>query len=190
MKKGMSSTTSEPIYINGDSLHKWIQTFFAQRVCVLFQNYVRGHCGLLHITQRNFNSSAQQNRFNKSLMQAKINLFFIAFCKVHLGSFGFQTRSRRLFLIPFTYFDGRLSWRSNSIPLFRNKTLQRRERNENTEHPTCHFRFEADVDTIQLRSRMWPKCSIRFIMWNQLLWLSRFPAVINYNLQFFYVLQE
>ena len=51
-----------------------------------------GHCVLLYTTQRNLNSSAQQNRFNtsKSRIQAKIHLFFIAFCKVHLKSFGFK----------------------------------------------------------------------------------------------------
>ena len=42
------------------------------------------------VTQRNLNSSAQQNRFNKSRIQAKIHLFFIAFCKVPLRSFGFK----------------------------------------------------------------------------------------------------
>ena len=92
MNKDMSSTTSEPIYINGATLHKRSQTFFEQIIFFFyfFQNYVGGHCGLLHITQRNLNSSSQQNRFNKSLMQAKIHLFFIAFLWVHLESFGFK----------------------------------------------------------------------------------------------------
>ena len=36
------------------------------------------------------NSSAQQNRFNKSRIQALIQLFFIGFCKVHLGRLGLK----------------------------------------------------------------------------------------------------
>ena len=78
------------IYINGATQHKRSQTFFEQIVCDFFQNYVGEHCGVLYITQRNSNSSTQQNRLNKSRIQAKIHLFFIAFCKVHLRSLGFK----------------------------------------------------------------------------------------------------
>ena len=57
---------------------------------ISFRTMSGKHCGLLYINQRNSNSSAQQNRFNKSRIQAKIHLFFIAFCKDPLRSFGFK----------------------------------------------------------------------------------------------------
>ena len=50
-------------------------------------------------------------------MQAKIHVFH----PLSQGSsreFWFQTRPQGLCSIPFTYFDGRLSWWSNSIPFF------------------------------------------------------------------------
>ena len=129
------------------------QTCFEPIFCDFFLNYVGvGGGGALwfdkYITQRNLNSSAQQNRFNKSRIQAKIHLFFVAFCKVHLGRFGFKT-ARGLYSIPFTNFDGRLSWRSNSIPFF----LINPSKKGNKMKSACYFRFEAGADTLQLRSR-------------------------------------
>ena len=107
-------------------------------VCDFFQNYVRGHCGLLYITQRNLNSSAQQNSVNKSGIQAKIHLFFIAFCKVHLRSFGFKDDPEGFVQYPLRIstvdcHGGRIAFH------FSCKTLQRRERNENTEHLPATF---------------------------------------------------
>ena len=72
-------------------------------------------------------------------MQAKIYLFFIAFCKVHLGSFGFKHDPEGFVQYPLRistvdYHGGRIAFH-----FFRDKTLQRRERNENTEHLPATF---------------------------------------------------
>ena len=77
-----------------------------------------GHCGLLYITQRNLNSSAKQNRFNKSRIQAKNHLFFIAFCKVHLMSFGFKDDPEGFVQYPLRistvdYHGGRIAFHSS-----------------------------------------------------------------------------
>ena len=106
----------EPIYING------ARRVLSQLSVVSIRTMLGGggDCGFIYmyITQTNLNSSAQQNRFNKSHIQAKIQLCFIAFCKGSTRVFWFQRHTRGLCSIPFQNFDDRLSWRSNSIPLF------------------------------------------------------------------------
>ena len=138
----LSSTTSEPIYINGATLHKRSQTFSLSKGSVIsFRTMSEGggHCGLIYVTHRNLNSSAQPNRFNKSRIQAKTSLFFIAFCKVHRGSFGFIDDPEGFVKYPLSNstvdcHNGRIAFHFSW-----SKTLQIRERNENTEHLPATF---------------------------------------------------
>ena len=89
-----------------------------------------GQCGLIYITQRNLNSSAQLNRLNKSLiLESENSAVFIAFSR----RFGFKDDPEGIVQHPLRistvdYHGGRIAFH------FLEKTLQRRERNENTEH--------------------------------------------------------
>ena len=149
----MSTTTSEPKCINGATLHKSSHTCFEQTFCDFFQNYVGGI--FVYITQRNLNSSAQQNRFNNARFKRKIQLFFIAFCRVHLGPFGFKDVPEGLVYYPLRistvdYHGGRIAFHFSWL------TPSKKKKKWKYWAPTCHFCFEADVDTIQHRSRTWP----------------------------------
>ena len=70
------------------------------------------------ILPKETNSSAQQNRLNKSSIQAKIHLFFIAFSKVHLRSFGFKDGPEGFVKYPLPistvdYHGGRIAFHSS-----------------------------------------------------------------------------
>ena len=103
-----NSTTLEPIYING------ARRFFSKLSVISFRTISGVHCGLLNITQRNLNSSAQQNRFNNSRIQENSSVF-IAFCKVHLRSFGFKDDPEGFVQYPLRistvdYYGGRIAF--------------------------------------------------------------------------------
>ena len=72
------------------------------------------------------------------VFKQKFICFSSPFARFISGVLVLKTTPKALFKTLYV-FRSRLSWRSNSIPFFRDKTLQRRERNENTEHLPATF---------------------------------------------------
>ena len=104
-----------------------------------------------------------------------------AFNRLSLGSsraFWFQRRPRGLCSIPFTNFDGKISWRSNSIPIF---VIIPFKEEKAIKIPITYLSLFLRSECLHASTsepHVTRKCSIRFIMRSQWLRLWRFPAVI------------
>ena len=109
-----------------------------------------------------------------------------AFNRLSLGSsraFWFHRRPRGLCSIPFTNFDGKISWRSNSIPIF---VIIPFKEEKAMKIPITYLSLclrSGCLHASTSEPHVTRKCSIRFIMRSQWLRLWRFPAVINQQYQ-------